>query len=202
VAIDNAGQIVGSFSMQLSDGKLHTYGFIPVPSTLGAGPLINGVIGASAFGGAVTVAAGSWIEIYGDRLAESARQWQSSDFSGTRAPVSLDGVSVEINGQAALVSYISPGQVNAQVPAPSSSLMALFPDGTYVWYEGIDPGLPSRVARAGDTVVLYAIGFGPVTVLYAGLAVGFVAGSQTSGTQLSYTLNGVLSPLGGFAVGQ
>jgi uncharacterized protein (TIGR03437 family) len=54
-------------------------------------------------------------------------------------------------------------------------------------------------------------------VLYAGLAVGFiglyqfnmvvpevgfVAGSQMSGTQLSYTLNGVLSPLGGFAVGQ
>ena len=275
-AINDAGQIVGSFSMPLSDGKLHTYGFIPAPSMPGTGPLINGVIGASAFGGTVTVAAGSWIEIYGDRLAESTRQWQSSDFSGSRAPVSLDGVSVEIGGQAAVVSYISPGQVNAQVPPPvtpgqalvtvtngsvmsppytvtvnavqpefamapppSSSLMALFPDGTYVWYEGIDPGLPSRVARAGDAVVLYAIGFGPVTpdapagqvvtqlnslqapfqilqpvfqgpnatlapvtVLYEGLAVGFVPGSQMSGTQLSYTLNGVLSPLGGFAVGQ
>jgi len=74
--------------MPLSDGKLHTYGFIPAPSMPGTGPLINGVIGASAFGGTVTVAAGSWIEIYGDRLAESTRQWQSSDFSGSRAPVS------------------------------------------------------------------------------------------------------------------
>jgi uncharacterized protein (TIGR03437 family) len=57
----------------------------------------------------------------------------------------------------------------------------------------------------------------PVTLWYAGLAVGsiglyqfnmvvpeveFVPGSQISGTQLSYSLNGVLSPLGGFAVGQ
>jgi probable HAF family extracellular repeat protein len=73
-AINDAGQIVGSFTVRLSDGKSHTYGFIPVPTAPTGGPLITGVIGASAFGayrvfsfsgGSVTVsvASGSWIEI-------------------------------------------------------------------------------------------------------------------------------------------
>lgn len=79
----------------------------------------NGVIGASAFGASSSVATGSYIEIYGANLASDSRQWTGSDFSnnGTTAPTTLDRTSVTIAGQAAFIYYISPGIVDAQVPA-------------------------------------------------------------------------------------
>jgi uncharacterized protein (TIGR03437 family) len=82
------------------------------------GPIAPGsVITASAFGGFPVVAVGSWIEIYGSNLSASSRQWRVSDFNGMSAPTMLDGVSVRIGGQPAFLSYISPSQINAQVPA-------------------------------------------------------------------------------------
>ena len=80
-------------------------------------PTIGGVVSASAFGGFAAVAPGSWVEIYGSNLAPGTRQWQGSDFNGNNAPTSLDGVSVSIGGQSAFVDFISPGQVNAQLPS-------------------------------------------------------------------------------------
>jgi uncharacterized protein (TIGR03437 family) len=165
----------------------------------------GGVVSASAFGEFTSVAPGSWIEIYGSNLASDTRGWAGSDFSGVNAPTSLDGTSVYIGGQAAFVDYISPGQVNAQVPssvatgvqqitvetasgtsapfnitvnavqpgldAPASFnvngiqyAVALFPDNvTYVLPTGAIPGVASRPAQPGDTVMLYGVGFGPVT---------------------------------------
>jgi uncharacterized protein (TIGR03437 family) len=41
--------------------------------------------------------------------------------------------------------------------------VALFADGTYVLPEGAIPGLNSRPAQPGDEIVLYGVGFGPVT---------------------------------------
>ena len=41
--------------------------------------------------------------------------------------------------------------------------VALFADGTYVLPAGAIPGLNSRPAQPGDEIVLYGIGFGPVT---------------------------------------
>jgi uncharacterized protein (TIGR03437 family) len=77
----------------------------------------NGVITASAFGGYPAAAPGSYIEIYGAYLAGTTRDWATSDFSGGNAPTSLDNVSVTIDGFPAYVSYVSPTQVNVQVPA-------------------------------------------------------------------------------------
>jgi uncharacterized protein (TIGR03437 family) len=42
-------------------------------------------------------------------------------------------------------------------------VVALFADGTYVLPVGAIAGLPSRPAQPGDEIVLYGIGFGPVT---------------------------------------
>lgn len=165
----------------------------------------NGIISASAFGGLAAVAPGSWIEIYGTNLAPDTRGWRGSDFNGLNAPTSLDATSVSIGGQAAFVAYISPGQVNVQVPstlglgpqsvtvtngsgtsssyvldvsaaapgllAPGSFdiggtqyVVALFPDNaTYVLPVGAIPGVVSRPAKPGDVIVLYGVGFGPVT---------------------------------------
>jgi uncharacterized protein (TIGR03437 family) len=77
----------------------------------------NGIVTASAFGAYAAVAApGSYVEIYGQYLAGTTRGWASSDFTGNQAPTSLDGVSVTLNGIPAYVNYVSPTQVNIQVP--------------------------------------------------------------------------------------
>jgi uncharacterized protein (TIGR03437 family) len=85
-----------------------------------AAPQINasgGVVSDSAFGGFSAVAPGSWIEIHGSNLATHARDWTVADFNGAQAPTSLDGTSVSIGGHPAFLSYISPTQINAQVPS-------------------------------------------------------------------------------------
>jgi uncharacterized protein (TIGR03437 family) len=73
---------------------------------------------AGDFGGARTLAAGSWVEIKGTGLSATTREWSGSDFTGggLNAPTSLDGVSVTVDGRAAFVRYVSPTQVNIQVP--------------------------------------------------------------------------------------
>jgi uncharacterized protein (TIGR03437 family) len=77
--------------------------------------LPGGVTSASGFGGMAAITAGTWIEIMGSNLAATTRSWAGSDFNGSNAPTSLDGVSVTVNSKKAFLSYISPGQVNAQV---------------------------------------------------------------------------------------
>jgi uncharacterized protein (TIGR03437 family) len=218
-----------------------TTAFPPVPA-----PVITsgGVVTASGFGRFPAIAPGTWIEIYGANLAAGARSWSSTDFSGAQAPESLDGTSVTIGGHAAFIDYISPAQVNAQVPsgvgigsqpvivttaggasaaysvtvdaaepglaAPPpikigniQYVAAYFPDGTHVLPPGAVAGVAAREAKPGDTIVLFGVGFGPVTpdisagtivqqantlasplqilfagapgqVVYAGLAPGFV----------------------------
>jgi uncharacterized protein (TIGR03437 family) len=77
----------------------------------------SGVLSDSSFGGFSAVAPGTWIEIHGSNLAAHARSWTVADFHGAQAPTSLDGTAVTIGGQAAFISYISPNQINAQVPS-------------------------------------------------------------------------------------
>jgi uncharacterized protein (TIGR03437 family) len=76
----------------------------------------GGIFTASAFGRFTQAAPGSWIEIYGSYLSSDSRPWASTDFSGINAPTSLGGTAVSIGGQPAFIAYVSPGQINAQVP--------------------------------------------------------------------------------------
>ncbi len=90
-------------------------------------PTITSVRSATDFGGLASFAPGSWLEIKGTNLTlnTTPRSWAAADFQGPRAPVSLDGTSVSINGIPGYVSYISSGQVNAQ--APASAMMGSVP---------------------------------------------------------------------------
>ena len=88
----------------------------PAATTVQPSIIENGVVSASAFNAKAGVAPGTWLEIYGSNLATTTRLWQGSDFNGDAAPVSLDGVSVTIGGKSAYVDYVSPVQVNIQVP--------------------------------------------------------------------------------------
>ena len=100
-------------------GHIYTTTYTLAPASGGGTPSIsaNGVVSAGAFGGYPSVAPGSWMEIYGSNLSATTRGWAGSDFTGTKAPTTLDGVKVTIGGQQAFIDYISPGQVNAQVPS-------------------------------------------------------------------------------------
>lgn len=87
-------------------------------TVLRANPSISegGLVVATAFGGGTRAASGSYVEIYGANLAGTSRGWQGSDFNGNAAPTTLDGVQVKVNNIAAYVNYVSPGQVNIQLP--------------------------------------------------------------------------------------
>lgn len=84
-------------------------------------PSVQAAVSASAFGEFPTFAPGSWIEIYGTNLAANTQTWGSSDFSGVIGPTTLGGTSVTIGGQEAFIDYISPLQVNVQVPGGVST---------------------------------------------------------------------------------
>jgi uncharacterized protein (TIGR03437 family) len=71
--------------------------------------------------GQAGIASGSWVSIYGSGLSATTRTWQNADFQGSNLPVALDGVSVTINGKAAAVWYISPGQLNVQAPSDTAT---------------------------------------------------------------------------------
>lgn len=57
----------------------------------------------------------SWISIKGTNLAPVTDTWANAVVNGT-LPVSLDKVGVSVGGQAAYISYVSPGQINALAP--------------------------------------------------------------------------------------
>ena len=133
-----------------------TYTLTPLPASGPPSIAANGVVSAGAFGGYSAVAPGSWMEIYGNNLSATSRGWAGSDFVGTKAPTSLDGVKVTIGGQDAFIDYISPGQVNAQVPSNvtpgSQQVTVTTPGGTSPPYpinvNALEPGLLAKSAFA------------------------------------------------------
>ena len=169
-------------------------------------PTIRAAISAGEFGAFPAVASGSWMEIYGTNLATiPTRLWGGGDFNGVKAPTALAGTTVTVGGKSAFIDFVSPGQVNVQVPSgvPSGQqplvvttaggaslqtmmtvntvqpgllaptvfrvkagqyVAALFPDGvTFVLPPGFTNAVPTRRAKAGDTILLYGVGFGSVT---------------------------------------
>jgi uncharacterized protein (TIGR03437 family) len=105
----------------------------------------QGVVSATGYGGFAALAPGTWMEIYGTNLANVASQiWGSADFKGNAAPTALGGTAVTIGGQSAFIDYVSPTQVNAQVPS------------------NIPPGLqPVIVSTPGGNSAAYSIRVNP-----------------------------------------
>ena len=57
-----------------------------------------------------TVQSGEWVSLYGTNLASATATWTGN------FPTSLAGTSVTIDGRPAYLSFVSPGQINLQVP--------------------------------------------------------------------------------------
>jgi len=76
---------------------------------------ITGVVNAASW--AAPVAPGSIIAIFGSQLAST-----TAAAVGFPLPGDLKGTSVTINGTAAPLYFVSPGQINAQMPSINESL--------------------------------------------------------------------------------
>jgi hypothetical protein len=129
-----------------------------------------GVTLATAFAGARPIAPQAWVEIYGERLAQSIATWDAAVASGA-APTELAGVRVTVGTPFGQLSRTHPvEQASPALWAPSilrvagrQYVGAQHPDGAFVGPAGFyGDGLRSRPARPNDRVIIWAIGMGPV----------------------------------------
>jgi uncharacterized protein (TIGR03437 family) len=149
----------------------------PYP-TISSGGVANAAPGGSG------VAPGSYVSIYGTTFTEGATQVESTPF----LPVTLSNVSVTFDADGVSLPgrlhFVSPGQVNAQVPwefqGKSSVKVKVWSDylaGNVVTVPLAQyaPGVfattdanyarisASNPAKRGQTIILWANGLGPVT---------------------------------------
>jgi len=167
-----------------------------------------------------TIQPGEWVSIYGANLANGISTWTGN------FPTSLGGTSVTIDGKSAYLWYVSPTQINLQVPdgvtpgtvqvvvrtaaggvanstvtvaafAPSFSLLdgkhvagiivrsdgsGAYGGGSYdiVGPTGSSLGYATVAAKAGDTLELFGVGFGPTSPAVSPGAVFSGAASTTN----------------------
>jgi len=181
----------GNLLVVMNAGGVNTQAGVSIPVAAAApGVTIAGVSNAAS--GTLMVESGSWVSIYGVNLSATTRLWQPSDFVGNNLPLQLDGVSVRIDGKAAAICGISPGQINVQVPADTATgavpvtvtnsigtatgtvTLAAYAPGLFIylgWVAALHAdgtyvtpaGFGGRPATPGETVELYGSGFGPTT---------------------------------------
>ena len=97
------------------------------------------------------VAPGSLVSIYGQDLARETRVADSAPL-----PVNLAGASVSFDGQPAPLLFVSPGQINAQVPFGLARTTGVFPPTTSVTME---------IRRADASVDRQTVSLSPRAVL-------------------------------------
>jgi uncharacterized protein (TIGR03118 family) len=100
----------------IAGGAAQKHGIL---ASLQASPTITSVSNAADI--QTGIAMNSYISVYGSDLAPITRNWTYSDFSGTKLPTSLDGVSVTVNGIAAFVYYISAKQIDVLTPVDTTT---------------------------------------------------------------------------------
>lgn len=145
--------------------------------TVSAQLVISAIVNAGS--GLVNASPGCMESIYGSNLAPSI-----SDAPAGNLPTTLNGVTVMIGGMPAPLKYVSPGQINFQVPfeVTAGSAAVVVNNGSTsapftVQLQSLSPGLISidpthsliigsdfqlrNTVHGGDTIILYAVGLGP-----------------------------------------
>ena len=82
--------------------------------TVTSKPVILAIVNAAS--NMPGLVSGSWVSLYGRNLAATRREWTEDDIIYDWLPTSLDGAIVAINGTPAVMSYVSPFQVNVLAP--------------------------------------------------------------------------------------
>ena len=151
-------------------------------------PVVNGIISAASAASITTLSPGGLISIYGTNMSKTTTDLRG--LSSQSLPVSLNGVRVTIGGKDAPLLFVSPKQINAQVPADvpagpqnvtvtmsngtsANFVVTVAPAAPAIFFDTVggvvvrnsDFGLvrPEKPARAGDILVIYATGLGVTT---------------------------------------
>jgi uncharacterized protein (TIGR03437 family) len=143
----------GAFQTTASNNPCCSHGF--VVRMAATPPLISSVTDGAGYQQGISP--GAWISIFGSNLAYTTRLWKDSEILGGKLPTLLDGVSVTIDSRLAAVNYISPAQLNVQVPDDTATgpvtVAVTTPQGTAtatVTMQTVSPGLfmyPAANAR-------------------------------------------------------
>jgi uncharacterized protein (TIGR03437 family) len=145
---------------------------------------VTAVVSADLDPNAVTLAPGGLITIYGSNLAQVATDL--SGWSGQTLPFALNGARVLIGGHPAPLLYVSPVQINAQVPvelaqsgaqvlvsgpaggiasmsasaAPNAPAIFYYPSAAILKNADFSLVSAANPAKPGDVILVYATGLG------------------------------------------
>ena len=155
-------------------------------------PTVGAAVNGASFAANQALGPGSLSSLFGTNLATS-----TVSASTIPLPTSLAGVSVTVGGIATPLYFVSPGQINFQVPwslqagtadvvvavggvvsasfraniglvspgvfaTSTGQAIAINADGSLAAPAGSIPGIATRPARVGDTVIILATGLGLV----------------------------------------
>ena len=100
---------------QQTGDRIHNANFTASPAAGGTPPSINsgGVVNGASFQPGIV--SGSWVSIFGSNFTSARRDWEGLINNGV-FPTEIEGVRVNINNKPAAIHFISPGQINVQVP--------------------------------------------------------------------------------------
>jgi uncharacterized protein (TIGR03437 family) len=185
--------------------------FIDVPVTLLVGDTsqiqIGGVSNAASF--QTAFAPGMLMSVYGVQLAPAG----SAQLAGALPlPLNLAGVSATVNGLTAPLYYISPGQLNVQVPYETSAgtaILGVNNNGQVASFpfqvSAVAPGIftdmngalvPYGSGTVGQTLLIFITGSGD---LAPNLPTGYTPPAQTPVASLPRTVLPVTVTVGGIA---
>jgi uncharacterized protein (TIGR03437 family) len=129
-----------------------------------------------AASGLPRIVPGAWISIYGTNLATGTRTWYASEFDGNNLPFYVDGVSVLINGLPAPVYYVSPTQLDVQVPLAQVNTT---PATVVVTHDG-QASSTVKVTLSGTDPALFTYPAGGLTFAAAvAVSTGVIVGDPT-----------------------
>jgi uncharacterized protein (TIGR03437 family) len=224
----NKERMLATVSGNVADGYTATIAVgVTIAAPAAAAPTITSGGVSNAVSGAAGVAPGAWISIYGTNFSTTSKTLTTSDLVNGAIPTSFGGVSVQVNGKAAFVEYVSPTQINVLAPADTATgavavsvtNAAGTSNNASVTMQAVLPGLSVasnyvRAVRYPDGAVINgtgaaesgyttsaAVGQGDVIALY-GTGFGPTASSVTPGvvfTGAYATTNTVTVTIGGIA---
>jgi uncharacterized protein (TIGR03437 family) len=173
--------------------------FVNVPVTFTIGPSIGGIANGASF--AHVYAPGMVLSVFGTNLANATQTAYTLPL-----PMTMAGVSATVNGIAAPLYYVSPGQLNIQVPyetATGTALLAVSNNGQVATYSfpvsASAPGIylqsgsvitPNAGGSRGQIYTLFVTGAGEVSPQVA-------TGAGPTGNQVPVPLLGVSMTIGG-----
>jgi uncharacterized protein (TIGR03118 family) len=115
IHVGNGGKSVDPTAIYFTAGPVNqTHGLL---GSIQSAPSFTSASIANGASFSTAIAPNTWVSILkGGGLAATTRGWTAADFNGNTMPTILDGVSLQVNGSAVPISYISPTQINFLMP--------------------------------------------------------------------------------------